>query len=196
MGQVYSCAYPYTVTNERYETDNIIITSDHYTGKTNYSGTGGNVIDIIFNNRSGICNGYNHTINIIHEFKNNIKISPKHFIINTNMQDKRYATTITLYYYDSDTDTWVQYYTNSTTYTGMTNSWTYHYDFESDVDIDFTTTKLKATIVGNHYSTVAYIDYHFSVDQTSKMVKNKVESVIMQNELFQKVTSNAEIVSD
>lgn len=79
-GTMTTTAHPYTTTEQYYETDNMIITSNHIDTKNGY-GAEGFVKNIIFDNTESIYRG-NHSdssfeFHITHEFKNDIKVKIK-----------------------------------------------------------------------------------------------------------------------
>ena len=195
MGQLYSTLFPYECTAERYETDNIIITSNHMTMGGTYSGTQGRVEDLIFpGGQAKVENGRGTEFHITYEFKNNIKVLPKMIHFMAGGDDDR-TVQVKLYCIDSSTNEEVQLLTQVAPKTGEINASADYYGFDVTIDTDIMTSKLIARITAPAVW-VSHLSYDFEIDQTSQMIKNKVEHVIMQNTLFQKVISNAEIIED
>lgn len=195
MRQLYSMIYPHQRTSERYETDNVIVTSNHLS-VGNSNSPSGNVQDILFDDRiSGINLGYTNTVTITYEFKNNIKVLPLaiHFRGHGSNHSAIRAI-INTYCYDKNTEQNILLWTNTLDGTSKLNASNDYYDCNDQLNNGILTSKIITTV--SFRGVIDCLSYDFEIDKTSNMVKNKVEHVIMQNELFQKVTSPAEIISD
>lgn len=193
MSTLYTTTYPYEKTLQRYETDNILITSNHMDKVGNWSGTGGYVEDVIFDNISGVSSGTygpGTEWQVSHEFKNNLKAKVKTAHVRLVEGSHQDDDSIKIYYVDYYTKEKVLIYSYAWRSVGAGTIKNFDIGLPEGVTVS---QMIVETILRG---TIQHITYDYELDKTSQLVKNKVEHVIMQNELFQKVTSNAEIIGD
>lgn len=171
-------AYPYERTQQKYETDNIIITSNHIDKVGNYSGTGGKVEDIIYDDTSGVSSGNPYSgyeFYIAYEFKNNIKVKLKNAYIRAitsgNSGDTVY---VKLYYIDTETQEEILFSTSSWGLDGKTKS------FTINITDEIKTSKIVAKCLLK--GTVQLLTYDFEIVSSDNYSTNSLENVSMQNE--------------
>lgn len=176
--------YPYAFDLATYETDNIKITSTHMKDTSN--SPSGMVYSLMYKTTgAGVKFGYPGNVTITHEFKNGIKVNPTKLYFYATLSQSHYSISVTTYVWDDETQTQVQIASKQYSSTACRGA-------ELDLSTEIMTSKI-ITVVSCRDTSLYYLIYDFGIDTTSKMVKNKVTTAIMQNELWIKHTSGASI---
>lgn len=175
---IVTTSYPYERTNQKYETDNILITSNHMDKVGNYSGTGGRTEDIIFDDTTGISSGtYSNEWEVIHEFKNNLKAKLKtaHIRIVEGSHAENYS--IKIYYVDFATHEEVLMHSYAWRSTG--GGTIKNFDIDAPTS-DTMVSKMIVRVILR--GTIQHITYDFEIVSTDSYATNSLENVSMQNE--------------
>lgn len=187
MGIPSTIEYPYTCNQGLYETDNIKLTSNHMNDTSN--SPGGLVQSLAFKDTLACVKfGYPGNVTITYEFKNGIKVNPNHLYIYASLNQSHYTMSISTYVWDEETQSDVRIYNAKYS----PNNGLYGCVYDKALSTPIMTSKIK-TVISCRDTVLYYLIYDFDIDSTSKMIKNKVTAAIMQNELWIKHTSNADI---
>ena len=169
--------FPYARTTQRFETDNLLITSNHVDKVGSYSGTGGMVESLIHNDTNGIGSGNQssgYDFFIAYEFKNNIKIKLNGIHLRV-VEGSNWGSIYFKFYY-IDLETGEEKFITS-------KSWTLSSAGTKKIDIDVTedirTSKIitKCLFNGN----IQYLAYDFEILSEGNYATNSLMAMSMQN---------------
>lgn len=167
---ILTTSYPYTRTKNKYETDNIIITSIPNASNT------GTIEDVIFNDTlSGIECNQAKEYSIIHEFKNNIKIKLKAIHILEYCYYANDNPSVKIYYVDEETQNEILLHTE----TWKVKTASSNYNIDVNIDDNIITSKLIVKVILRGIT--CHIAYDFEIVSTDDYKTNSLENITMQN---------------